>query len=466
MCTACLTRTRNTLCRPHPLSASHLLLLIPVRTWTRGESCKHVRNEYRSRMNHSLHFSSSFCMTRSSGWLKSRQCMNEPQTLVQRTVYERMLKDLFFSANNTRAVSLHRHHFMFPTHLELQSAHFHRHKTKKSANDGQITEWVLPKQWILSIRLLFKHLVHVDLYSVKYTSEKIGIIGGCAELYSPVNRTRMSIRFNRFSSSKLFYRNSGKRRDKSSRDRSTTSHDGQWDFTDHYHSSYRIRKNKMLISACTSTWLEKIFDWMKTLPRHRIIVIRSSEIDNNINEQWSTRRTGQPVASSHRCFFFIVFSAGNDEHWYARVSYDEANHSSDPNDDEPCKWSSPAKSARLAQRSSPDHRRVPANDRCLVFVCEHYWTTRSTRIKSHLHAYSEHDLFEIRTAVWAHLFSRWTCTWDTLSHSSTSHSSPHQPTDRWPVRNRRCFPCERISGTAFIIVDGHRRILRSRFLPK
>ena len=137
----------------------------------------------------------------------------------------------------------------------------------------------------------------------------------------------------------------------------------------------------------------------------------------------------------------------------------------DRSEDEHDKWLSSMESARFTQRTSPHHHQVSADDRCLLFVCRHYRTTRSTRLESHRYAYSQPHLSETRTAARTHLFSRSTCTCNTLSHCSTSHSSLYQPTDRWPVRKRRCFSCKRISWHTFIIIARHRRILHSRSLP-
>ena len=92
MCTASWTWTWNTLSRAHSLSASDLLTSIPAWIITRNESREQEQNESRSMRNYPLSFPSSFCLIRSCGWEKSRQCMLEAR-------------------NNTQAVCLHRHCF-------------------------------------------------------------------------------------------------------------------------------------------------------------------------------------------------------------------------------------------------------------------------------------------------------------------------------------------------------------------
>ena len=59
-----------------------------------------------------------------------------------------------------------------------------------------------------------------------------------------------------------------------------------------------------------------------------------------------------------------------------------------------------------------------------MYVWRSEWTT-------------DDDLSETRTAAWAYLFSRWTCTCNTLWQCLTSHSPPHQPTDRWWTTTNR-----------------------------
>ena len=192
--------------------------------------------------------------------------------------------------------------------------------------------------------------------------------------------------------------------------------------------------------------------------RCRLLRVGRSLTDVSLIRHWlfivHSSLFSQPVMTT-----IDIYAASNKEvnHWYTWSKGDDEHRWQFP---------SPTESARLAQWTSSDQHRVSSNDCCPAFVCGYYSTTRSTRLESHLDEHAQHHLSQTRTVAWAHLFSRWTCIGNTLSHCFTSHPSSDQPPDRWSVLNRICVSCERVSCTVFIIVDRHWPRRRFRSLPR